>query len=77
MSKITAYHERLAKEYVFGFLRSHSMPFPVLVDIAVVPVKPGAILQWIHSCHKKLVYDYRIQVGRPELVSEFALLTQP
>jgi hypothetical protein len=31
------------------------MPFPVLVGIGVVPVKPEAILQRIHCCHKSSI----------------------
>ena len=52
MAKIAAHHEWLMKEYVLGLLRSYPMPFPVLVGIGVVPVKPEAILQRIHCCHK-------------------------
>jgi hypothetical protein len=41
MANIAAYHKGLAKKDVFRFLRSNLMPFPVLVGIGIVPVKPG------------------------------------
>jgi hypothetical protein len=55
MAKIAAHHEWLVKEYVLGLLRRHPMPFPVLVGIGVVPVKPEAIFQRIHCCHKSSI----------------------
>ena len=72
MAKIAAYHQRLVKEDVFGLFWSHTVPFPILVDIAVVPVKAGAILQGIHHFSIRLSYTRterpivrsRVPVGR-------------
>ena len=46
------------------------MAFPVLADIGVVPVKPGAILQRVHSRHDfqytTIVYARRLRMlGQP------------
>ena len=71
MARISAYHEGLVEEYVLGFLWSHPMPFPVLVGIGVVPVKPSAVLQRIHGCHKS-VYDHCIQ-ARPASTAKLSL----
>ena len=45
MANVAPYHEWLVKKDIFGFLRSHLVPFPVFVGIGVVPVKPRTILQ--------------------------------
>jgi hypothetical protein len=55
MAKIAADHEWRMKEYVLGLFWSHPMPFPVLVGIGVVPVKPEAILQRINCRHKSSI----------------------
>jgi hypothetical protein len=59
MLNIAAYHKWLVKEDIFGVLRSHPVPFPVLVGVGIVPVKPDAILQRIR-CRHNSVYDQHI-----------------
>jgi hypothetical protein len=51
MANIATHHERLMKKHILGFLRSHLVAFPILVDIGVVPAKSGAIVQRIPCRH--------------------------
>jgi hypothetical protein len=51
MPNIATYHQRLIEENVFNFFGSYPVPLPVFVDVGIVPVKAGAILQGIPWRH--------------------------
>src|ERR1039458_7241116 len=55
MTYIAANCQWLMKEDVFSLLRSHLVPFPVLVEIGFVPVKPGATVQRIRGRHNSSI----------------------
>jgi hypothetical protein len=51
MKRVATHHEWLVKKDILRLLGSHPMPFPVLVNIGVIPVKPSATLQRILCRH--------------------------
>ncbi len=56
---IAAYHERLIKKEILGFLRGHPVAFAALVCIGIVPIKPDAIAKRIrHIFSIRLSYTY-------------------
>jgi hypothetical protein len=49
MPNIATNDKRLIEENVFGIFLGDLMPLPILLDICVVPIEAGAIIQRVYA----------------------------